>query len=312
MYVHPPDVAYDSLEEEEGLHRPRAECHRMCPSSSASCYKLTRQSSNDLLSSLASYLSTFQHDLSEVSGQISDLQLRSSDIEGQLKGRKVCLNNRLLGQADYQTIIPPLNALLSDITLPPSLVLTIRDTQPSQNPELWLQAISQLDEKITAIQSRGKVKASHEMESIIDGLRISALTQLPPFLLSLIRPLKSASKGLSTNLAVLQTSLLLKYQPFYSFLAKQSPKLAKQVERGYVNAARGYYETAFRRYTRALGVIKARKVEKTELLGLTVGEVGKEGYKAVYERLKYSNIDIDGEGGAILAYMADDKELVGS
>jgi hypothetical protein len=211
-----------------------------------------------------------------------------------------------MGQADYQTIIPPLNALLSDITLPPSLVLTIRDTQPSQNPELWLQAISQLDEKITAIQSRGKVKASHEMESIIDGLRISALTQLPPFLLSLIRPLKSASKGLSTNLAVLQTSLLLKYQPFYSFLAKQSSKLAKQVERGYVNAARGYYETAFRRYTRALGVIK------TELLGLTVGEVGKEGYKAVYERLKYSNIDIDGEGGAILAYMADDKELVGS
>ena len=51
-------------------------------------------------------------------------------------------------------------------------------------------------------------------------------------------------------------------------------------------------------------------MEKTELLGLTVGEVGKEGYKAVYERLKYSNIDIDGEGGAILAYMADDKELV--
>jgi len=77
-----------------------------------------------------------------------------------------------------------------------------------------------------------------------------------------------------------------------------------------VNAARGYYETAFRRYTRALGVIKARKVEKTELLGLTVGAVGKEGYKAVYERLKYSNVDIDGEGGAILAYMADDKELV--
>lgn len=79
-----------------------------------------------------------------------------------------------------------------------------------------------------------------------------------------------------------------------------------------MNAARGYYETAFRRYTRALGVIKGRKVEKTELLGLTAGEVGKEGYKAVYERLKYSNVDIDGEGGAILAYMADDKELVGS
>jgi len=59
-----------------------------------------------------------------------------------------------------------------------------------------------------------------------------------------------------------------------------------------------------------LGVIKARKVEKTELLGLTAQEVGKEGYKAVYERLKYSNVDVEEEGGAILAYMADEKELV--
>lgn len=203
-----------------------------------------------------------------------------------------------------------MNALLSDITLPPSLVLALRDTQPSANPDLWLEAITQLDEKITAIKSRGKVRASHEMESIIDGLRLNAITQLPPFLLSLIRPLKSASKGLSTNLAVLQTSLLLKYQPFYAFLLRQSPKTAKQVERGYVNAARGYYETALRRYTRALALIKARTVEKTELIGSATSEVGVNGFKEVYERLKYADIDVDDEGGAILAYMADDKDYV--
>lgn len=148
------------------------------------------------------------------------------------------------------------------------------------------------------------------MESIIEGLRLCALTQLPPFLLSLIRPLRSASKGLSTNLAVLQTSLLLKYQPFYAFLVKQSPKLAKQVERGYVNAARSYYETALRRYTRALGVIKARTVEKTELIGSATSEVGVKGYEDVYKRLKYADIDVEEEGGTILAYMADEKEYV--
>lgn len=47
------------------------------------------QSSTELLSSLASYLSTFQHDLSDVSGQISELQQKSADIESQLKGRRV-------------------------------------------------------------------------------------------------------------------------------------------------------------------------------------------------------------------------------
>jgi len=53
------------------------------------CIQLIIQSSNELLSSLASYLSTFQHDLSDVSGQISELQQRSTEIEAQLKGRKV-------------------------------------------------------------------------------------------------------------------------------------------------------------------------------------------------------------------------------
>lgn len=47
------------------------------------------QSSVNLLDSLESFLSTFQDDLSEVSGQISNLQARSKDIEGRLKGRRV-------------------------------------------------------------------------------------------------------------------------------------------------------------------------------------------------------------------------------
>jgi len=48
-----------------------------------------KQSSNELLTSLASYLSIFQNDLSAVSGQIADLQERSAGIEARLKGRKV-------------------------------------------------------------------------------------------------------------------------------------------------------------------------------------------------------------------------------
>ncbi|WVF67447.1 hypothetical protein IAT40_002203 [Kwoniella sp. CBS 6097] len=261
------------------------------------------ESSNELLSSLASYLSTFQNDLSDVSGQIADLQGRSSEIEAQLKGRK--------------TILPPLNALLSDITLPPALVLTLRDTLPAQNPDLWLSAIVQLDEKIALINSRGKVKAVSELQPIIDGLKVKALTVLPPFLLSLIRPLKSASKGLSTNLAVLQTSLLLKYQPFYAFLLRQSPRIAKQVERGYVNAARAYYETGVRRYARSLGAIKARTIEKADLIGSVTSDAAQAvlnksapTQKQTYERLKFKDLDVEGEDGAVvLGYMADDKDF---
>lgn len=139
------------------------------------------------------------------------------------------------------------------------------------------------------------------MEKLIEGFRIKALGQLPPFLLALIGPLRSASKGLSTNLAVLQTSLLLKYQPFYAFLNRQSPKIAQQVERGYVNAARAYYETGMRRYARALGTIRTRSVERVNLLGSPEPLD-----KMTYERLRYAELD----GDVVLAYMADDRDLV--
>ncbi|WVQ68345.1 uncharacterized protein L199_006552 [Kwoniella botswanensis] len=269
-------------------------------------------SSTQLLSSLASYLSTFQNDLSAVSGQISDLQGRSSEIDSQLKGRK--------------TILPPLNALLSDITLPPSLVLTLRDTLPAQNPDLWLSAIVQLDSKIQLISSRSsKVKAVQELSPIIEGLKLKALNVLPPFLLGLIKPLKSASKGLSTNLAVLQTSLLLKYQPFYQFLLKNSPKIAKQVERGYVTSARSYYETGFRRYARSLGMIKSRINERQELIGslnnsdITAQNILMNGQQKgnsssnmekPEDRLRFKDLDVEGEDAAvILGYMADEKDF---
>lgn len=117
---------------------------------------------------------------------------------------------------------------------------------------------------------------------------------------------------------MLQTSLLLKYQPFFAFLYRQSPRLAKQVERGYVNAARAYYETGMRRYARALAQIKARTVEKSELIGVVSSEAAQAvlnktpvGVKQAYERLQYADLDVEGEAGSVvLAYMADEKDFV--
>jgi hypothetical protein len=49
------------------------------------------ESSTALLDNLELFLSTFQRDLSAVSGHISDLQARSRTIDGRLQGRKVNL-----------------------------------------------------------------------------------------------------------------------------------------------------------------------------------------------------------------------------
>ena len=50
---------------------------------------LITQTSVSLLDSLESFLSTFQKDLSAVSGQISELQDRSKDIDIRLNSRRV-------------------------------------------------------------------------------------------------------------------------------------------------------------------------------------------------------------------------------
>jgi hypothetical protein len=166
------------------------------------------------------------------------------------------------------------------------------------------------------------------MNEIINPLVLRALHLLPPFLLSLIKPLRSPSKGLSTNLAILQSNLLLKYQPFYAFVLRHAPRLAKEVERGYAVAARSYYETAFRRYTRALGLVKARN--EGPGLAAGVGKAVEYASTAVgatkpatpaapvvpaetdpLEGIKYALKPEDGGAGdVVLMYQAEDKDFV--
>jgi len=78
--------------------------------------RLHAQTSINLLDSLESFLSTFRKDLSAVSGQISELQDRSKDIDSRLKSRRVSLllywSNSILGPekndpANRETTLQP-------------------------------------------------------------------------------------------------------------------------------------------------------------------------------------------------------------
>lgn len=52
--------------------------------------------------------------------------------------------------------------------IPPDLIAVIRDSAPG---DAWLPAISQLEDRIIAIKARGKVKASHEIGMVVEGLK---------------------------------------------------------------------------------------------------------------------------------------------
>ncbi|KAF5388452.1 hypothetical protein D9615_000536 [Tricholomella constricta] len=291
----PPGFDWDQFvalgEESENSHLERIEQTTLHPAEPEHIYRRRAkefielheqvQTSVDLLDSLESFLSTFQKDLSAVSGQISELQDRSKDIENRLKSRR--------------RIEKPLSNLISDITIPPALATVILDSPVGES---WIEVIQDFERRLETTKARSRVKAARDLGEVAEGLRIVAATKLRAFFLALFQPIRGS---VTTNMQVIQTSVLLKYSELFAFLQRQAPNVAHEVQRSYVGAARVYYETGFRRYARSLGWIKGRSIEKHEPI------ITSEREKDLHidlERLGYARI----EGpGVTLAYMADNK-----
>ncbi|KAF7967329.1 hypothetical protein HWV62_34707 [Athelia sp. TMB] len=235
----------------------------------------------NLLDSLEAFLSTFQKDLSAVSGQISELQERSKGIDNRLKSRR--------------KIEKPLSNLLSDVTVPPTLATLILDTPVS---EKWLPAMVEFEHRLDTLRARSRVKAARDLGEVAEGLRIVASTKLRAFFLAMLQPIRTS---VTTNMQVLQSSIFLKYKALFSFLQRQASPVAQELQRAYVSAARTYYETGFRRYSRSLSWIKARTMPKPE--NIVASEKERE---FIYdpERIAYAKIQ---GPGVTLAFQADDK-----
>ncbi|KIJ70099.1 hypothetical protein HYDPIDRAFT_164254 [Hydnomerulius pinastri MD-312] len=243
------------------------------------------QTSVNLLDSLESFLSTFQRDLSSVSGQISELQERSKDIDNKLKSRR--------------RIEKPLSNLISDLTIPPALATTILDTDVG---EPWISVIGDFERRLDTLNARSRVRAARDLGDVTEGLRIvfhKAATKLRSFFLALLQPIKSS---VTTNMQVIQSSIFLKYSSLFAFLKRQAEPVAKEIQETYIVAARTYYETSFRRYIRSLGWLRARVSEKFETIVVMSGE--KDNHRIDHQRLTYSKIE---GSSVVLAYQADDK-----
>jgi vacuolar protein sorting-associated protein 52 len=138
----------------------------------------TYQSSVNLLDSLETFLSTFQKDLSSVSGQISELQDRSKDIDNRLKSRRVSVLVTLHFFHWFtacQKIEKPLSSLISDITIPPPLASLILDTDVG---EPWISAIGDFERRLDTLDTRTRVKAARDLGEVAEGLRIVVFSQL--------------------------------------------------------------------------------------------------------------------------------------
>ncbi|SPO24726.1 related to VPS52 - component of the Golgi-associated retrograde protein complex [Ustilago trichophora] len=220
--------------------------------------------STQLLNSLETFLSTFQSDLSTLSTHISALQNTSHQIDSRLDATR---------DVEIQ-----LAGFLSEIALSPRVVDLFFETEPESRPELWLKAIKQLERVLEATSpsaslpiptsaagasaaKMGDIRAVQEVRSVAEACKNVVASKLRTYLTS---PHASIKASVTTNLQVLQTSVLLRHhRPLYAFLARQMPRVAIDVQRSYVVAARLYFETAFRRYARSLGVVRKRWAESS-------------------------------------------------
>jgi hypothetical protein len=178
-----------------------------------------------------------------------------------------------------QKIEKPLASLISGMTLPPTLITTILDTDVD---ELWIPAVADFERRLDALKMRGRVRAARDLGEVAEGLRIvvrpsspvillihaspnrdgptlQASTKLRAFFLALLQPIRTS---MTTNMHVIQTTVFLKYRSLYAFLLRNATNVATEVQKAYVAAARTYYETGFRRYMRSLGWIKVSGHER--------------------------------------------------
>ncbi|SPO23019.1 related to VPS52 - component of the Golgi-associated retrograde protein complex [Ustilago trichophora] len=220
--------------------------------------------STQLLDSLETFLSTFQSDLSNLSTHISALQTTSHQIDSRLDATR---------DVEIQ-----LASFLSEIALSPRVVDLFFETEPESRPELWLKAVKQLERVLEATspsaslpiptlaagassEELGDIQAVQEVRSVAEACKNVVASKLRTYLTS---PHASIKASVTTNLQVLQTSVLLRHhKPLYAFLARQMPRVAIDVQRSYVAATRLYFETAFRRYGRSLGVVRKRWAESS-------------------------------------------------
>lgn len=221
------------------------------------------QSSKALLGELETFLDIFYTDLSVLSNQMSALQGKSIILGQRLKNRR-----QLEGK---------LRSIVADIVLEPRYIDLIFADEASTGRaglEVWKGCAERLSTCLMACAelegvlrdelhlSRGAqldVKALREAREVAEGCRIMAVSKIRPLLISTFAPLRSS---LSTNMPVLQAVLLKSYRPLFMFLSHHAPRVAIDVQRAYVAAARLYFETGFRRYERSLVRLRDREKAK--------------------------------------------------
>jgi hypothetical protein len=204
---------------------------------------------DEVLSSVETYLTSFQADLAAVAAEIETLQNRSSTLNTKLENRKVV--ERVLG--------PEVEAF----GIPPAAVRKITEGTVDGS---WVRALEELEKRSKSIDMKLKegkdMKAAQDVRPLIDDVSNKAVERIRDYVVSQVRALRSPS----INAQIIQQNSFLRYRGVFGFLAQRQPQLAEEITQAYVNTMRWYYLNHFTRYKAALDNLNIHHIDHTEAI----------------------------------------------
>lgn len=268
------------------------------------------------LQALAEQVQQSRGSLTQIRGELERFYEKlhtASEHIGKLQDRSNALSEHL---AEQETRASTLTNWIEASIVPPSIVRLLRDTNVEQELNAWVRAICRIEHTLRALNEYEATQndtppagsARAQARAVAEQCKNLAISKVYPYLTRLFEPIRTS---VTTSLPILQSSVLLPYhQPLYQFLALHAPRVAIEVQLSYVNAARLYYETAFRRYVRELRRILQRWTEPATLVAWAYKQSSPATAQYEPERQQYAHPLTD--AAAVLACQSEDVNFKAS
>ncbi|KAL1934757.1 hypothetical protein VTP01DRAFT_6939 [Rhizomucor pusillus] len=207
------------------------------------------QTCDEVLGRMEELLSVFQSDLGNISGEIKNLQERSSQMSIKLKNRK--------------NVETKLSKCLRGMVIPPDAIKKITEDQVD---EVWLQYLLGVNQQMRFVKANQNkpIKALRNVGPELEKLRLKAASTIRDFFIERIHALLVPN----TNVQIMQQSVFLKYKELHQFVIERHQDAASEIRQTYINALRWYFHNHFERYSRGLSKLQTVTADKTDLIGV--------------------------------------------
>ncbi|KAG0872173.1 hypothetical protein G6F16_005361 [Rhizopus arrhizus] len=207
---------------------------------------------DQVLGRMEELLNVFQSDLGNISGEIQNLQEKSTFMNLKLKNRKT-LESRL-GKALQGMVIPP---------------YMIKKITEEEVDEVWLEYLTTINKQMRFIKANQNrpIKSLQNVGPELEKLRLKAASTIRDFFLSRIQLLCVPN----ANIQIMQQSVFLKYKELHGFIMERHHDAATEIRQTYINALKWYFHNHFERYCKSLLKLQTVPVEKSDMIGSDEG-----------------------------------------